>query len=140
MSDVLIFGNLQLDVLCRTITSWPVPGELRKIDSVDFALSGNGGNVAMALARLGTKVSLAGYSGADMIGEQFRATLTAEGVSLDALARHPSLGTGTSFVAVSDTGERSVLYVNGANEAFDLDTVPDEWLGEARFVAVCGFS
>lgn len=137
MNEVLVFGNLQLDVLCKPVSSLPVPGELRKIEQVDFALSGNGGNLAIALARLGMPVSLIGYSGADMVGEQFRAILAAEGVNIDRLARHASLGTGTSFVAISPSGEKSVLFVNGANEAFALDDVPDDWLGGARFVAVC---
>lgn len=137
MNEVLVFGNLQLDVLCRPVSSLPAPGELHKIEQVDFALSGNGGNLAIALARLGMLVSLAGYSGADMVGEQFRTTLAAEGVNIDRLARHPSLGTGTSLVTVSPTGEKSVLFVNGANEAFALDDVPDDWLRGARFVAVC---
>ncbi len=137
MKGILVFGNLQLDVLCRPVSSLPVPGELRKIEQVDFALSGNGGNLAIALARLGMPVSLVGYSGADMVGEQFRAILAAEGVNIDRLAQHRSLGTGTSFVAISPSGEKSVLFVNGANEAFELDDVPDDWLEGAQFVAVC---
>ncbi len=84
-ATVLCFGNLQLDVLCRTVTALPPPGELQMIDTIDFALSGNGGNVAAALGRLGLEVELAGYSGADIIGEQFRITLAAMGVGTDKL-------------------------------------------------------
>lgn len=137
MNEVLVFGNLQLDVLCKPVSSLPAPGELRKIEQVDFALSGNGGNLAIALARLGVPVGLVGYSGADMVGEQFRTTLAAEGVNIDRLARHAALGTGTSFVAISPSGEKSVLFVNGANEALAPDDVPDDWLDGARFIAVC---
>src|SRR5579864_3034140 len=86
-TTVLCFGNLQLDVLCRTLTSLPPPGELRMIDCIDFTLSGNGGNVAAALGRLGIEVELAGYSGADPIGEQFRTTLESMGVGTEKLPR-----------------------------------------------------
>ena len=136
MTDVLCFGNLQLDILCRTVTELPPPGGLRKIDAVDFALSGNGGSLAMALARLGVSVDLAGYSGADVIGDQFRAMLTTEGVGIDKLFRHPAAGTGTSVIALAPTGERSIFFVNGANEAFNLDDVPENWLQGPRIVAV----
>ena len=136
MSDVLCFGNLQLDVLCRTVTELPPPGSLQRIDAVDFALSGNGGSLAMALARLGVSVDLAGYSGADVIGDQFRTMLTAEGVGIDKLSRHPSAGTGTSVITVAPTGERSIFFVNGANEEFKLEDVPDDWLHGSRIVAV----
>ena len=136
MADVICFGNLQFDVLCRTVTTLPSPGELRMIDSIDFALSGNAGNVAAALGRLGINVELAGYSGADVVGEQFRATLAAMGVGTDKLLRHPTASTGTSVITLSPEGERSVIFVNGANALFDLDTVPDDWLEGARVVSV----
>jgi ribokinase len=136
MADVLCFGNLQFDVLCRPVASLPAPGELRPIDHIDFALSGNGGNVAMALARLGIAVDLAGYSGADAVGESFRRTLAAQGVGLRALLRHPTASTGTSVIAVSPSGERTVMFVNGSNRCFDLDIVPDAWLEGVRVVSV----
>ncbi len=135
-TDALCFGNLQFDILCRPVTALPGPGELRPIEAIDFALSGNAGNVAMALARLGLRVALAGYSGADAVGEQFRATLTGAGVDLGRLPRHPTAGTGTSVIALAPDGERSVWFVNGANALFDLDAVPDGWLDGARVVSV----
>jgi sugar/nucleoside kinase (ribokinase family) len=136
MVDVLCFGNLQLDILCRTITELPPPGGLRMIDAVDFSLSGNGGSLAMALARLGVSVDLAGHSGADVIGDQFRSMLSTEGVGIDKLIRHPTAGTGTSVIALAPTGERSIFFVNGANEAFHLEDVPESWLQGLRMVAV----
>ena len=136
MADVLCFGNLQLDILCRTITELPPPGGLRMIDAVDFSLSGNGGSLAMALARLGVSVDLAGYSGADVIGDQFRIMLSTEGVGIDKLFRHSTAGTGTSVIALAPTGERSIFFVNGANEAFNLEDVPESWLQGPRMVAV----
>lgn len=136
MAGVLCFGNLQLDVLCRTVTALPAPGELCRIDGIDFALSGNAGNVAMTLARLGIAVDLAGYAGADMMGEQLRAMLTAQGVGTGRLLRHPTAGTGTSVLALAPHGERSIIFVNGANELFELDDVPDDWLGGPRIVSV----
>ena len=136
MADVLCFGNLQFDVLCRTVTALPPHGGLQMIDAIDFALSGNGGNVAASLARLGVSVELAGYSGADSVGEQFRATLQNMGVGTDTLLRHPTASTGTSIITLAADGERSVLFVNGANALFDLSTVQDSWLYEKQVVSV----
>ncbi len=136
MADVLCFGNLQLDILCRTVTELPPPGGIREIDGINFVLSGNAGNVAMALARLGVSVDLAGFSGADVVGEQFRAELLAEGVGIDKLSRHATAGTGTSVVALAPGGERSIFFVNGANDEFELDEVPAAWLDEPHIVAV----
>jgi len=136
MADVLCFGNLQLDILCRPVTNLPPPGGIRMIDAVDFVLSGNAGSLAMALARLGVSVDLAGYRGADIIGDQFQALLAAEGVGVDKLIRQPEARTGTSVVALTPSGERSIIFVNGVNEAFNLDDVPEGWLHGPRLVAV----
>ncbi len=133
---LLCFGNLQCDVLCRAVTALPAPGRLQEIEHIDFSLSGNGGNVAAVLGRLGISVELAGYSGADLIGEQFRTQLVHLGVSIDKLQRHATAGTGTSMITLSPDGERSILFVNGANACFDLDSVPDSWLTEKRVVVV----
>ena len=37
MVDVLCFGNLQFDILCRSLSSPLAPGELRMIDSIEPA-------------------------------------------------------------------------------------------------------
>ena len=71
MRDVLCFGNLQFDVLCHPVVALPAPGELSRLEGIDLMLSGNGGNVAAVLGRLGVGVDLAGYRGADPIGEAF---------------------------------------------------------------------
>jgi sugar/nucleoside kinase (ribokinase family) len=106
------------------------------IDNIEMVLSGNGGNVSTVLARLGIPVEVAAYSGADPIGEQFRVLLHKLGVGIGKLLRHPSTGTGMSIITLNPNGERSIMLVNGANELFELDTVPDEWLNETQLVAV----
>lgn len=136
MTSILCFGNLQFDVLCRTVTALPPPGRLQDIDAIDISLSGNGGNIAAVLGRLGVPVELAGYSGADLIGEQFRVMLAELGVGTDKLLRHSSTGTGTSVITLSPNGERSILFVNGANALFDLDSVPDIWLVGREVIVV----
>ena len=115
MADVTLLRKFTTGCLCRTVTEPPPPGGLRMIDTVDFSLSGNGGSLAMALARLGISVELAGQSGADVIGDQFRLAFTTEGVGINKLIRHPTAGTGTSHHG-SLHGERSIFFVNGANE------------------------
>ncbi len=135
MAQILCFGNIQCDILCRPVEFLPAPGEIRVIDNIEMVLSGNGGNVSAVLARLGVAVELAGYSGADPIGEQFRIMLQEPGVGIGKLLRHPSAGTGMSIITLTSGGERSIMLVNGANELFELDSVPDEWLAETQLVA-----
>ncbi|HVA89605.1 MAG TPA: carbohydrate kinase family protein [Chloroflexota bacterium] len=136
MADVLCFGNLQFDVLCRTVTHLPAVGSLARVEHIDLSLSGNGGNVAAALSRLGISVDLAGYRGADLIGDAFAATLGDLAVGTTTLLRHPSVGSGTSVIALAPNGERTVLFTNGANALFELDDVPDSWLENRGLVSL----
>src|SRR5216683_864776 len=68
--SILCFGNVQLDVLCRSVVTLPPLGGIEQIDQIDVALGGNGGNVSAVLGRLGLDVELAGYRSTDMSGEQ----------------------------------------------------------------------
>jgi sugar/nucleoside kinase (ribokinase family) len=106
----------------------PGPGTHAKVERINTALSGNGGNVATVLARLGLDVALAGNTGSDIFGTALVQMLEDIGVNCRHLLPCPDSGTGTSVIAVSPAGERTIFYVNGANERFDLDTVPDAWL------------
>jgi len=85
VGDVLCFGNLQLDVLCRPISGLPAPGSLARVETIELALSGNGGNVAAALGRLDISVELAGFRGADSVGDSFAATQHGLGVGTTTL-------------------------------------------------------
>lgn len=136
MAALLCFGNLQFDILCREVVSLPAPGEIRPIASIDFALSGNAGSMSAVLARLGIAVDIAGYCGADMIGEHMRRMLEEVGVGTEKLLRHPTAGTGTSVITLAPGGERSILIVNGANDLIDLEAVPDAWLQDVELLVV----
>jgi len=136
MADVLCFGNLQCDVNCRPLADLPAPATLRRIEDISLSLSGNAGNPAMALAKIGVSVEIAGYSGNDIIGESFRQTLAEAGVGLAKLRRHPTLGTGIAVGAVFPDGERSAVYTIGANDELDLFTIPDDWLDGVKVVYV----
>ena len=134
--SVLCFGNIQFDVLCRSVVVLPVPGEIRVIDAIDVAISGNAGSMAAVLARLGITAEIAGYSGHDIVGEQVRSTLEGIGVHIDKLLPHPTANSGISVITLNPEGERSIMIVNGVNELFDLENVPDQWLQNVDIVSV----
>ncbi len=139
-AEVLCFGNMQCDVLCRVVNAMPPPGETRRIEAIELALGGNGATVAAVLGRLGVPVDLAGYGGADLIGERFRAMLAEAGVGVELYPLHPTAPSGLSVVTVAENGERSIVYVNGANGEMDLDDVPDSWLVGRKVVFVGSLS
>lgn len=92
---VLVIGDLMLDQyvwgdVSRISPEAPVP-VLRSVRRTHVA--GGAANVAMNLAGLGVKVSLAGFVGADEDGRLLRSLLSSSGVNIDAVCTwtHPTI-------------------------------------------------
>jgi ribokinase len=80
-----------------------------------FTPGGKGANQAVAAARLGAGVRMAGCVGDDDFGRQLLAALRAEGVDADAVRTVTSVPTGLALIAVDDAGENLIVVAPGAN-------------------------
>ena len=58
--SISVIGNLQLDVLASPVTAMPSPGGDTVIDRIAVRTAGAAGNVALALAALGSPQRLHG--------------------------------------------------------------------------------
>ncbi len=112
---VLVIGSLNMD-LVATCDRLPAPGET--VAGTGFAAlpGGKGANQAVAAARLGARVFMAGCVGADSFGAGLRAGLAAAGVDTTHLAEVPG-PTGTALIAVDAAGANQIVVVPGANAA-----------------------
>jgi ribokinase len=75
---------------------------------------GKGGNQAVAAARMGVRVALAGAVGDDAHGAALRAGLLAEGIDSTRLHTVPG-ASGAALITVSDDGENAITVLAGAN-------------------------
>ena len=97
---------------------------------------GKGGNQAVAAARAGADVRMAGAIGNDEFGRFLLANLTAAGVDASRIARVESHGSGMS-VAISDSsGDYGAVIVSGANTAFDPGSLDDPTLWRGAGILV----
>ncbi len=110
---VLVIGSLNMDLVARC-ARLPAAGET--VAGRDFATvpGGKGANQAVAAARMGARVAMAGTTGADAFGAALREGLTAEGIDTTHLAVGAA-PTGTALILVDDTGANSIVVVPGAN-------------------------
>ncbi len=103
--DVLSFGEALVDFFPER------PGlPLAECDVFHRQLGGAPANVAVGLARLGTRVGLMTLVGPDAFGTFVRDRLAAEGIDVAAVGVHRTAKTGVTFVAVGAHGERSFLF------------------------------
>jgi ribokinase len=114
MTHLLVAGSINMDVVARA-HHIPQPGETVFGSALHFIPGGKGANQAVAAARLGGKVSLAGKLGMDAFGQQLRTFLQSEALDLTYLHHTDAAPTGTALITVSDDSENVIVVVPGSN-------------------------
>jgi sugar/nucleoside kinase (ribokinase family) len=120
--DCLICGTCVADILVRPVSlTEPIGGgRLIHVDPIDVVTGGIVCNTGVGMARLGMRVAAASLVGRDPWGDVIRGKLAAEGIDIEPLTSHASLGTSTTAVLIDPGGERSFAHHGGAPYAIDL--------------------
>lgn len=118
---VFVVGSLHLDVVVRA-PRLPKIDETVTGNAVDYVFGGKGGNQALAVARVGGKVGLAGRIGADGFGNIIRQKLTESCVdtSLLQLDDGPS---GMSVAIINAEGDYGAVIVSAANLHLEAEKI-----------------
>src|SRR5688572_10870519 len=132
---VVVVGSLHYDIMVDA------PDRPRKGETVaGYAwrpkFGGKGGNQAVAAARAGAAVRMAGAVGTDAFGRFLLDALAAAGVDASRVARTAEAGSGMS-VAISDSsGDYGAVIVSGANLFVDPAslTEPGVWKGARALI------
>ena len=104
-NDVLIFGEALVDFLPEHA------GPLATVARFERQLGGAPANLAIGLARLGSRAKLLTRVGRDAFGDFLVAALKAQHVDVSEVRRAPQgVKTGITFVSVSEDGDRSFLF------------------------------
>lgn len=111
---IIVLGGLNMDLVVR-VPVIPKPGET--ITGYNFGTfpGGKGANQAVALARLGARVSMIGRTGADDFGRALRQGLLDEGINADFVREDPEHATGVALITVEDSGQNNISVASGAN-------------------------
>jgi ribokinase len=111
---ITVLGSLNMDISV-TVPRLPAPGATVLGSAARFTPGGKGANQAVAAARLGAEVRMAGCVGDDDFGRRLLAALRAEGVNADATRVVPGVPTGLAMIAVDQAGENLIIVAPGAN-------------------------
>ena len=132
---VVVAGSLHYDIMVDA-PDRPRKGETVTGYSWRPKFGGKGGNQAVAAAKAGAEVRMAGAVGADEFGRFLLDALAAGGVDASRVARLPGTGSGMS-VAISDAGgDYGAVIVSGANLLIDpaVLTEPGLWRGARALI------
>ena len=132
---VTVLGSLNMDISV-TVPRLPEPGATVLGSDARFTPGGKGANQAVAAARLGADVRMAGCVGDDDFGQRLLAALRDEEVNADGVRVTADAPTGLAMISVDHAGENIITVAPGANHE-----VGDEELaaaaGPADILVIC---
>src|ERR1700727_2603385 len=111
---ITVLGSLNMDISV-TVPRLAGPGETVLGSAARFQPGGKGANQAVAAARLGASVRMAGCCGDDAFGGTLRSALQTAGVDVTAVRVLAGVPSGLALITVDATGENSITVAPGAN-------------------------
>ncbi len=111
---VTVLGSLNMDISV-TVPRLPEPGATVLGSAARFTPGGKGANQAVAAARLGAAVRMAGCVGDDDFGRRLLAALQEEKIDASRVRTVPATPTGLAMISVDAAGENLITVAPGAN-------------------------
>jgi ribokinase len=114
MNTVYVAGSVNMDLVATSLRL-PRPGET--VPATGFARhpGGKGANQAVAAAKLGASVVLAGRVGQDPFGVELREFLRNQGVDVEHVRATDQAATGVALITVDTEGENTIVVAAGSN-------------------------
>ncbi|PJF31694.1 MAG: carbohydrate kinase [Candidatus Thermofonsia Clade 1 bacterium] len=132
MFDVVTLGEALIDMVAtaRNVSLYDAP-------AFEPKAGGAPTNVAVGVARLGRQAAFVGKVGRDSFGQGLRALLEREGVDVRGMLTDSKRLTTLAFVSLSDSGDPSFAFYEGAHAALTADELPDDLLSQTH-IFHCG--
>ncbi|MBE9047979.1 ribokinase [Pleurocapsales cyanobacterium LEGE 10410] len=111
---IVVFGSINLDLVVE-VPHLPTKGETVIGDRFFSAAGGKAANQAVAIAKLGTPVSLVGQIGDDSFGQTLIKSLQTAGVNTSSITVNPHTYTGVASIVVDKLGANTIACAGGAN-------------------------
>lgn len=118
--SILVFGSMNIDKTFY-LPHWIRCGETLQSSRLTIHAGGKGANQAVALAKAGADVSIAGTIGTD--GHWVRQRLEAYGVNTELVRESEHITTGTADILVDEQGKNGIVLYGGGNQANDKEYI-----------------
>jgi sugar/nucleoside kinase (ribokinase family) len=129
--DVMVVGELNVDIILNGIASFPAIGKEILAENITLTLGSSAAIFASNLSSLGAKVGFIGRLGNDYFGDFILDHLRCTGVDTDEVIQSDSLPTGTTLV-MSYGDDRANITHLGAMESLTIADVKESSIRQAR--------
>ena len=129
--DVIVVGELNVDLILNQIESFPEVGKEKLADYMTLTLGSSSAIFASNLSALGMRVSFIGKTGNDIFGRFCKDQLNEKGVDTSMLIQNDELNTGATVIL--NIGEdRAMITHQGAMKYLGINDISKEMLGMAK--------
>lgn len=121
--NIVVVGSCNTDMVVKS-HRLPVPGETVLGGAFMINPGGKGANQAVAVARLGGKVTFISKTGNDLFGKQSIEMYDEEKINTNYIFSDPTLPSGVALIMVDTNGENCIVVASGANASLspqDID-------------------
>lgn len=129
--DVLVVGELNVDIILNEIASFPEIGKEVLSDRMTLTMGSSSAIFASNLSTLGTKVAFLGDLGVDNFGDHVIDSLKAKNVDTSLIRRLTDVNTGATIV-LNFGEDRAMVTYQGAMKNTTVNDVPESGLKNAR--------
>lgn len=136
--DVLVVGDLNIDLILSGLARLPAWGEEVLADDITQRLGGSAANTAVCCSQLGLKVAFVANVGRDDFGEFLIEELGRWGVSTEYVRTHPKLATGIT-VSLSGATDRAFVTYVGTIDSLRGEDIPRELLARCRHMHIASY-
>ncbi len=120
MNKVIVVGSVNMDITART-DKLPDTGETVAARSVEYLPGGKGLNQAVAAAKIGTTVVLAGCFGSDSFADELASFIRRHKIDVSCLRRSEK-NSGIALITVDERGQNTIVVAPGSN----ADVCPED--------------
>lgn len=120
MNKVIVVGSINMDITART-DKLPDTGETVAARSVEYLPGGKGLNQAVAAAKIGTTVVLAGCLGSDSFADELASFVRRHKIDVSCLRRSEK-NSGIALITVDERGQNTIVVAPGSN----ADVCPED--------------
>ena len=133
--DVLVVGELNVDIILNQIDRFPVIGKEVLADQMTVTLGSSSAIFASNLKTLGTSVTYIGKLGNDNFGNHIITALTNKGVDTSNIILEPLHSTGATVV-LNFNEERAMVTYPGAMNYLTADDITEEALLSSKHLHI----
>jgi len=126
MENIIIVGNVNLDIVAGPIHNWPEWGTEINVYKGEIRIGGSAGNTAIALSELNSSSSVISVVGNDLFGAAFKNKFSKLGIDTGNLEIRNGKTAFSIGITHKEDGERVFFTNEGVMNTFDLDFLTEK--------------